>query len=1013
MAKNTNYQIYLIDSTTGSTGNFARLDTEGIDFSNVWQVADVADITKRKDAISKTLTFKATKNNNIVFGNLSNLNRMVDDSVNLSFFFNFNITKDIDCIVYENTTLILKGKLHFISCNRDSLGNLSYECSIKGYMVDFFSVINDKLLSELDFTPFNHTYNIQNIQNSWKGIYQKNNVTVTGATGTGYVYGLIDYGEGVTTDIAFDNKIDYRNLRPSFYVKEYFNAIFNQSGLTGDYRYTLTGSTTFLDEMNKAIIPNNDSDFSYSAAPATIFEVVKTSNPAQYTGKDQLYRDNTYNRMEYNHLIGFDTVISGGTGQLLFNPALINGQRIVVNNKINTTLTVSATYSSIQTAGTDVTLKLMCLYRTSSTAQFNIIAETDKEYKFNSPIFQAQYNPVDTLNLTFTQTFEAGSEIAFVVYLEGVSVNNFIVNLTNADVKIGSTLAASQVTLNLGDKAVLVGQNTQSVKQIDFLKSFIQMFNLYVYADPEDPKHIIFIPYNDYYENFVESKLLNSSINWTEKIDNASFTQTPVSDIFKLYTFKFKDDTDFYSKYYKDKYGDTYGNLTITGTTNGQNKNIELIFGSTPVASYNGRNVPALWELDTNNTKKIKVTVPRVLFYNGLQNCPDYEIGKILLSASTQTYYFQSIASTGYSFGQYPEVNEFTKSIEYEFVDLTFGIPKEVFYTGGGIIQNYGSGKKTLYDRYYADQIAELTDSNARIIETTAYLTPVDIQTLDFRKPVYFNSVLGQNYFKLLSVEYSNVNEPAKIKLQTVYQSDKHVDFEGYRSYSRSNYIKKNDCSASGYTGELVYYFVPEGRYISYVSREDVEAKVTLDVSTSGQTFANANGVCINTGVTFNLGADDSPTIAYTTTGRTDYVTSTGTLNTGSILFGFNGTQPIRNYNQYYANDNYYYLTDTHSQIISSGSTASLSGVSYSVSLVSGSTNTLSCQYANNNTYPYVNYSISNPYITVNTIIKDAVGSAVVPDGYYSDSTYAYLVSGGTGNVTSITTCRVRPPLIS
>ncbi|MGY4540050.1 hypothetical protein ACVW0P_004492 [Mucilaginibacter sp. UYNi724] len=342
MAKNSNYQIYLIDSTTGSTGNYARLDTEGVDLSNTFQVADVSDITKRKDCISKTITFKATKNNNLVFGNLSNLNRVVDDSVNLSFLFNFNITKDIDCVVYEDTTLILKGKLHFISCSRDVLGNLTYQCSIKGFLVDFFSIINDKLLSELDFTPFNHTYNIQNIRNSWSNIYQKNGVTVSGSTGSGYVYGLVDYGEGVTTDVSFDNKIDYRNLRPSFYVQEYFNAIFNQSGLTGDYRYTLTGSTAFKDEISKAVIPNNDSAFSYAAAPAVIFEVVKNANPVQYSGKDQRYRDNTNNRMEYNHLIGFNTVITGATGQVLFNSALINGQRITVNNKINTTVSLSA-----------------------------------------------------------------------------------------------------------------------------------------------------------------------------------------------------------------------------------------------------------------------------------------------------------------------------------------------------------------------------------------------------------------------------------------------------------------------------------------------------------------------------------------------------------------------------------------------------------------------------------------------------------------------------------------------
>jgi len=307
----------------------------------------------------------------------------------------------------------------------------------------------------------------------------------------------------------------------------------------------------------------------------------------------------------------------------------------------------------------------------------------------------------------------------------------------------------------------LVGQNTQSIKQSDFLKSVIQMFNLYVYPDPDDPNHIMFIPYNDFYQNFQSDKIINTSIDWTNKIDNASFTQTPITDVFFLYKFSFHDDSSFYNKYFLDKYGSTYGNLTLTGTTNGSDKSIDLIFGSTPVANYNGKNVPALWTLDSNNLKKQTVTSPRILFYNGTKPCPSYEIGRIELGTDN-LYHFSSIdkANQGnYVFGVYAEANEFTLSSDGEFVDLSFSNPSEVFYTNGGIINSYGSGKKNLYDRYYADQITEMTDSNTRIIETTAYLNENDIQNLDFKVPIFFNSVLGHNYFKLLSVEYSNSND--------------------------------------------------------------------------------------------------------------------------------------------------------------------------------------------------------------------------------------------------------------
>ncbi|QEC78765.1 DUF5977 domain-containing protein [Mucilaginibacter ginsenosidivorax] len=1016
MTQNNNYQIFLIDSITGSTGNYATLDCEGIDLTNTFQVADIADISKRKDAISKTITFKNSKNNALVFGNLSNLNRVVDDTVNLSFLFNFNITKDIDCQVYEGNTLIFVGKLHFISAYRDKLGNITYQCSIKGYLVDFFNKIQDKLLSDLDFTTFNHTYDMATIKNSWFNVYQKNGVTVTGTTGQGYVYPLIDYGTSVTPDTAFDNKIDYGSFRPALYLKEYFNAIFNQSGVTGNYRYTVTGSTEFVDEFNKAIMPNGDSDFSYSRTPGVIFELAKTINPQQYNANGQTSYDSVHSRNEFNNLVIFDTIVSGAGDQTIINPILADDTKITINNKINTTITATANVVTSLVAGNKANVRCVFEYRSDPNGQFESIGESNKNYTwdYSKPLFTYQFHP-DTFTVSFTHQFDAGGQLALLIFIDNYdNDSNVTVNVINADLKIGSAVASSTVTLNLGDTAVLVGQNSQKIKQADFLKSVIQMFNLYVYPDPEDAHNIIFTPYNDYYSNFTAANIINTALDWTNKIDNASFTQTPVSDIFNLYTFKFKQDSDFYSKYYIDKYGDTYGNLTITGTTNGSDKSIELIFGSTPVASYNGRNVPWLWELNTDNTKKAKVTVPRILFYNGLVNCPSYEIGKIQLSAATQTYYFSSIDSahvSGYTFNQYAEANEYTLSSNNEFVDLTFGQPLEVFYTSGGILNNFGSGKKTLYDRYYADQFAELQDSNTRIIETTAYLNEVDIQNLDFRKPVYFNSVLGHNYFKLLSVEYSNSNQPSTIKLQTAYINDSAVVSDGFWNDIYATFVRKNDCTTSGYTGEALYYLVSAHKYNSLVSVADANAMAANEAATSGQTYANANGICVNTATTFSLGFANNPTVATSMTGKTNFVTSTGTLNSGATIFSYAGGDATRNISAYYGNDTYWYQTNTLSTIINSGTTASLTGMTYDDYYLSGSTKYLSCQVANDGHTTYINYKISDPTPRIGTVVKDSTGTSLVADGWYSDGTNGYSVVSGA--IADIQSCRGLPPTIS
>lgn len=1001
MFQNDYYKIILIDSTTGSTGNYAELDCEGIDFSTTFQVSDIADITTRKDAITKTISFKATKNNNLVFGNVSNFNRYVDETVALPFLFNFDITQDIDCQVYENSTLIFVGKLHFISTSRDAQGNINYDCDIEGYAIGLFQQIQNLLISNLDFTPFNHTYNIYNIQDSWSNIYYKNGIRTSGTTGEGYVYPCIDYGESITQDTSFDNKMDYRNFRPAFYLREYFNAIFNQSGLTDTYTYTVTGSTQFMDEFNKCIVPNNDSDFSYTVQPAILFEVVKNGTTQQFGVNNQSYYDKVNKRTEFNNLIGFNTVITGATGQTIINPALINGEKIVFNNRVNTTVTASVTFQCFQSsASNDAQFIFQCLYRDNDSEQFNNIGSVTRNYP---KISGEQLNPTETLHLTLTNTFQAGSEMAFMIYIDSPSKNSYECLIYSADFSVGSDSATSQITINIGDDAILIGGNTQTINQTDFLTSYINMFNLYVYPDPNSPKNIIFIPYPDFYSNFTINKLINSSIDWSDKIDNnATITQTPVADLFDLYAFTFKDDTDYFSKIYKDKYGDTYGNLTLTGNTNGSNKSMDLIFGSTPVANYANRNVPFLWELDTNNLKKPKVTVPRILFYNGLVNCPTYEIGEISYSASTLSYYFSHIQPSNvsaYTFYQYAEANEYTLSSNGEFVDLTFGLPLEVYYTSGGDLSTYGSGKKTLYDRYYADYITELTDSNTKIIELSAYLTAQDIQTLDFRTPIFINSVLGHNYFKLLSVDYSSSSQPADIKLQTIYIKDVVVSPNGFDNVTTSGYVTKSGCG-TGYTGESALYVVPAGKYHSMVSQADANLSATNELAASGQSFINSYGLCINTGTSFNLGYGTTPTVASAATATT-YYTDSGNLGTGSTMFN-QTTGYTRVSTGFYSDGTNFYETDTTSSIILTGLTSNISGLTYDTYLIDGTNQFLSCQSANDGVTELINYKISDPYPLLGTVVKDITG-VLVPDGWYSDMFTAYKTVSGI--ITTIYSC--------
>ncbi|NTE00498.1 hypothetical protein G6M26_23405 [Agrobacterium tumefaciens] len=74
-----------------------------------FSVADIEDITKRKDTLTTNIVVKGTKLNNRTLGSAFNLNAYNNRNINEELYFNFNINGQCDCLYYENDSLITKG----------------------------------------------------------------------------------------------------------------------------------------------------------------------------------------------------------------------------------------------------------------------------------------------------------------------------------------------------------------------------------------------------------------------------------------------------------------------------------------------------------------------------------------------------------------------------------------------------------------------------------------------------------------------------------------------------------------------------------------------------------------------------------------------------------------------------------------------------------------------------------------------------------------------------------------
>ena len=203
-----------------------------------YAIDDVNDFGSRNTSYSKTINISGTAINNKIFGfifDLGNANFTDNELPNVNY--NFNASKSAQCRIFIDKVQIFKGTLRILEIVIDDK-TIEYQCSVFGELGGFITALGNNRLQDLDFSAYNHVYNVANIKASWDTI-----------AGTGYYYPLIDYGN-VSTD-----KINFQvgAYRPALYVSEYLQKIFAGT----DYTYTLDLLAGDQELFNRLIIPHN------------------------------------------------------------------------------------------------------------------------------------------------------------------------------------------------------------------------------------------------------------------------------------------------------------------------------------------------------------------------------------------------------------------------------------------------------------------------------------------------------------------------------------------------------------------------------------------------------------------------------------------------------------------------------------------------------------------------------------------------------------------------------------
>ena len=678
----------------------ARLFVEGyeadtlgdIDVEFTFSVADISDIERRNTSFSKTLTLPSTSRNQQLFGNIFDISVANDIIAGANILSNFNPAKQAQAQIFLDNVKIFDGVLRMSKIvNRE--GDITYEVNMFGRLRDILDALGDKTLADLNFDAYDHTYNQANIEASWARTQW-----VSGAQN--YVYPLVDYGYSA-------NGINYplKNFKPAVFITEILKGIFSEAG------FTITAPIFESFFFKKLILLTAEKNITR--------EVLNLLDQ-----RTNLLTQNVTSTPNFSQLLVFNSVsapsftISNGGTRFTYNKT--QGLNTGINLNLSLSLTSLATFTKnlwtvqILKNGTEIL----------SESETVTIVPLGGTYTYNFAIsggITLAFGEYFEVRLTATAVGGAGYN---------ANIQNTLTVAPGGVLKIGSTIPVA-VDVVEGDTMKINYTMPKSMKQRDFLKSIISMYNLYITQDKLQTNILEIIPYNEFFKTFK-----NEALDWSDKLDvSQEVVITPLSELSaKEYRLMFDDDSDYWSQSYKTKFNEGYGEKreVIPNDFVTETKSVKVVFAP-PVLREEvaGRVMVHLYKVE-NNVKIPDNFKPRIVFFAPQTPCP----------TTWQIQY----ASGAVTYNSYPYAGHVNSLTDPAF-DQLFSYPKEVYFSIGAYPEN-----SNLYTEYYDNLISSIGDRNSRLLEGYFYLTPTDISNLDFRTIIK----VGNHFFQLQKVDKYN-----------------------------------------------------------------------------------------------------------------------------------------------------------------------------------------------------------------------------------------------------------------
>jgi hypothetical protein len=728
---------------------------ENVGFPITFNIGDIRDLSSRKGTFSKSIVLEGTKNNHELLGHYYDVNIQAGT---------FNINALTKCQVIQNGVPILDDALlQLVSVNKVQNNHsyedeVNYNVLIKDSRAEFFSAITNSNLTDLDFSDLNHIFDSSAIVSSFS------NTLING-----YKY--------IMPMCTGTNVFQSNEFKPAIYAQTYFDRIFSNSGFT--YQWGGLAAANF----DKLLIPYNgdvnDQDYEDYKVEANN---TWTTSTAQAIGQNVTFQEAI--DTGWSEVIDTQSIYDPTTGQYTspFNTSAYAGEHYVYS------LTLGGTISLDNTSGVTATL-IQPTFIGNSYNRYRVYAVINIAGQQNTIVFS-------TAQTVYAGTLPTGSTniLSFSEVLDIPAVTNdpFVLSIAAADIQVlyigvqvttfgdaalsyqasnqaqwrdvGSLLTNVSVNIVLDlstiNMVILPSNNIQvsgsslimnqyvpvEVKQSDFVKSILQMYNLYVEQDVNNPYNLILRHRDEYYDKGAEK-------NWSEKLakdkpQELLFLPDVTKKKLKL---TYAADTDQPNVLYTQATGEIYGQIEYT-FDNEYVKDVEtqeLIFSPTPVyRTLFDAYVPALNGSAPN-------TNLRILFDGGEQPCQQFDI--------------VDFGTTGqFGLTNYPMLGHFNNALTPTF-DINFGTNDYYFYETETLTAN------NLYNLYWRRTVNQI--NVGKMLIAYFYLDELDIQTLKLNDKIYIDN----SWWNINKIQDYNANNNSLTKVELI-SIDTEIDLAAFKT---------------------------------------------------------------------------------------------------------------------------------------------------------------------------------------------------------------------------------------